>query len=107
MAKGNEIKVKKKTGYGAMGMGLLILILLSMNFTSFDVNQGSFLQSQLGIAEPIGTVAGLCLVVLLVGTAFRLIWKVSLKRLMIIGLLSMIGVFLLPFILLLLHAGEL
>ncbi|QHE60263.1 hypothetical protein FHE72_03830 [Rossellomorea vietnamensis] len=99
--------MKKKTGYGAMGMGLLILILLSVNFSLFGGNQGSFIQSKLGLAEPIGTVAGLCMVVLLVGTAFRLIWKVSLKRIMIIGLLSMIGVFLLPLILLLFHAGEL
>ncbi|WGG46319.1 hypothetical protein [Rossellomorea sp. DA94] len=53
--------MKKKTGYGAMGMGLLILILLSVNFASYDINHGSFIQSQWGIAEPIGTVAGLFL----------------------------------------------
>ncbi|MGG4168944.1 hypothetical protein ABEW00_15995 [Rossellomorea vietnamensis] len=99
--------MKKKTGCVAMGMGLPMLILLAVNFTTFDINQGSFIQSQLGIAQPIGTVAGLILVVLLLGTAIRLIWCVPLKRIMIIGLISMIGVFLLPFILLLLHAGEL
>jgi hypothetical protein len=99
--------VKKKSGYVAMGMGLLMLILVLMNFTAFDVNQGSFIQSQLGIAEPIGTFAGLFLVVLFLGAAFRLIWNVPLKRIMIIGLLLMIGVSLLPIILILLHAGEL
>ncbi|MEI2665781.1 hypothetical protein [Rossellomorea sp. LJF3] len=99
--------MKKKSGYVAMVLGLLLLILLGVNFTSFDVNQGSFIQSHFGIAEPAGTVAGLTLVVLLLGTAFRLIWSAPLKRIMIIGLLSMIGVFLLPLILLLFHAGEL
>jgi hypothetical protein len=99
--------VKKKSGFVAMAMGLLILILISVNFASFDVNHGSFIQSQWGIAEPIGTVAALFLVVLLIGAAFRLIWNLPLKRIIFIGLLSMIGVSLLPFILILLHAGEL
>ncbi|WP_142953448.1 hypothetical protein [Bacillus sp. es.034] len=99
--------MKKKTGYVAMGMGLLILILLSVNFTTFDVNQGSFIQAHFGIAEPVGTVAGLFLVILLLGAAFRLIWNLPLIRIMFFVLLSMIGVSLLPFILILLHAGEL
>ncbi|MCA1060182.1 hypothetical protein LCL96_14685 [Rossellomorea aquimaris] len=98
---------QKSYGYASLGMGLLMLLMVVVNFTSFDVNQGSFIQSHWGISEPIGTLVGLFWVVFFLGAALRFIWDIPLKRIMFICLLSVVGISLLPFILILLHAGEL
>ena len=97
----------KQLGYIAFFTGLILFLLLLVNFTTFDVNQGSFIQSQLGIGEPIGTLAGLFLVVWFFGIALRFIWDIPLKRILLICILSLVGISLLPVILPLSHAGEL
>jgi heme O synthase-like polyprenyltransferase len=85
----------------------MILFLSILNFVNFDVRSGSFIQSSVGIPEPVGTLVGLFVSILLIGIALNFTWNIALKKVVKIYIVSIIAIALLPVILILFHIGEL
>ncbi|WEG12429.1 hypothetical protein PU629_20395 [Pullulanibacillus sp. KACC 23026] len=97
---------RKVYGFVSLLLALIMFGVLIKNFF-FITGRFSFIQRTFGIVEPIGTLLTFVVMVVFIICSLRLIWRISIRKILMVILFSLIILVVIPIALILSHIGEL